>query len=532
MLGQKTTLTGLPNDLAWKKYCGFLDLTLGGFLAVQEQKLLDYLPKLAQSGLGRHFLKGRHLRSLQEFWRIMPLTTYEDVVPFLRSEAAAALPEPPVFWAQTMRRDSQVTRIPYTQTAFDQLLDNAVTFFLLASATGKGEVGLEPGNRVLYNLPPHPYLSGAVGEGLAGRLHLRSIVSQAESQGMDFEDKIRLGFRRSLRSGVDAVVSMTSVLLKIGEQFDHQRVRQSRPRELLHPMAAWRCLRALLISRLQRRPILPRDLWPVKMLICWGTDTALYRQQLKEYWGCEPYEIAATTEAGILALQSWNRQGMTFLPTPNFLEFIPEQEALGTRRGLGGSPDTLLLNELEVGKRYEVVITSLAGMPFLRYRLGHLVKVLALRDEEAGIDLPQVSFDGRIDDVIDIAGFTRIDERALHRAIQGTGVPVVDWAARKELEARRPVLRVYLEPQDGHPPDLAERLHRILAEQDSFYRDLDHMLGVRPIGITLLAKGTFGRYYEKRCKAGIDLARGRVAKINPADEEIQELLHLSNGGTP
>jgi phenylacetate-coenzyme A ligase PaaK-like adenylate-forming protein len=223
---------------------------------------------------------------------------------------------------------------------------------------------------------------------------------------------------------------------------------------------------------------------------------------------------------------------MTFLPTTNFLEFIPECETLHTNGKSDAGIETLLLNQLEVGKRYEVVITSCTGMPFLRYRLGHLMEVLALREEATGIDLPQVRFLGRIDSIIDIAGFTRIDEQTLHRAVQTMGVPMENWAARKEVQTGTLVLRFYMEPQNGYPWDLAERLQRSLTEQDPFYRDLDAMLGMRPLQVTTLAPGTFQRYYESKRDAGVELAQRQPAKVNPSDEEIHELLYLGEYALP
>ena len=56
--------------------------------------------------------------------------------------------------------------------------------------------------------------------------------------------------------------------------------------------------RALLRSRLAGRPMLPKDLWPVKGAICGGTDTELYREIIADYWGVIPYEVYASTEAG------------------------------------------------------------------------------------------------------------------------------------------------------------------------------------------------------------------------------------------
>ena len=76
---------------------------------------------------------------------------------------------------------------------------------------------------------------------------------------------------------------------------------------------------------------------------------------------------------------------------------------------------------LEPGERYELVITSFYGMPFVRYRLGHLIRITALADDEAEIHLPQMVFETRADDLIDIAGFTRISEKTVTQAIANAG---------------------------------------------------------------------------------------------------------------
>lgn len=532
MLQRKTALTELPPGLAWIKHCGFLDLSPEGFLQVQEEQVLSALPRLARSGVGRHFLQGRIPRTVRELRRHMPLTAYGDYIPYLCPEAAAALPEPPVFWAQTTRRGGDFTLIPYTQAAFTGLMDSAIALIFLAGASAKGQVQLKAGDRILYNLAPPPYLSGFLAEGLPRRLDLRPVLPLEASGNLDFDDTIALGFTKALDCGVDVMVAMTSVLVRAQEQFSRQARRGGGARRWLRPQTAWRLLRAWLVSRLQGRPILPKDLWPMKALLCWGMDTPLYRQQLKEHWGCEPYEFAAATEAGILAAQSWTRRGLTFFPTANFLEFLPEGEALKLKEHPNPHSQTLLLNQLEAGQRYELIITSCTGMPFLRYRLGQLVEVESLGDEAAGITLPQVRFVGRCDDIIDLAGFTRLDELTLQRAVQASKVPVEDWVARREVQMGAPALCFYLELRDGHPPDLAERLDRALKEQDRFYRDLDLMLGLQPLRVTTLAPGTFQRYYEKRRAAGAALAQRRAPRLNPTEEEIQALLNLSRAAAP
>ena len=527
MLKQRETTTQLSGQTTWDRYCGFLDLNLEDFLLIQEQRLIDWLPRLADSAVGRVTMDSHIPGSVREFRRTVPLTRIEDYLPYLKDDSGRDLPDPTVAEAKTIRRNCEELWVPYTQEALGQLLDNSIAVLLLASASERDKSKYNPGDRILYNLPPAPFLSGLVADELAGRLDLRSVVDPKHAEKLGFQKKMSAGFTTALHTGADAVASLTSVLVKMGERFESQRRGFRLSKEFLHPKAAFRLLRALIVSKREGRPMLPKDLWDVKALACWGWDTQLYRERLTEYWGVEPHEFAAATESGMLAMQSWARKEMTFLSTPNFLEFIPEDESRRSLRDPVHEPATLLLDELEPGQRYEVVITSCTGMPFIRYRLGLLVEMVGYREEETGIELPQVRFIGRVDDLIDIAGFTRIDTMALEHVFQTIEVPVTDWVARKEVEDDAPVLRFYVEPQNGSCPDLAARLHEGLMQQDRFYQDLNRMLGLEPVRVTLLEKGTFQQYYSNKGFDSQSIGQRQFPKTNLTDGEVVDLLRVS-----
>ena len=274
--------------------------------------------------------------------------------------------------------------------------------------------------------------------------------------------------------------------------------------------------------------MLPKDLWPLKGLIAYGMDTDIYKDQLIYYWGKEPLQVYVATEGGTMATQAWNKKGMTFAPQSSFREFIPEEEWLKNREDKGYQPSTVLLDQVEVGKRYEVVITGFYGVPFLRYRLGDLIKIVALEDKETGIRLPQVVFDRRADDIIDIGGFTRLDEKSVWQAIANTGIKYEDWTIRKEYEGTEPVLRLYLELKEEAEAEEMERLvQEELVNIDPDYRDLKDMLGIRPLRVVLLSPGSFQRYYEEKQASGADLAHLKPAHMNAPDAIIHNLLSYS-----
>jgi len=276
---------------------------------------------------------------------------------------------------------------------------------------------------------------------------------------------------------------------------------------------------------------LPKDLWPLKGLALYGTDTSIYREQLTYYWGKEPLETYASTEGSLIATHAWNKKTMTFVPSSCFLEFAPEEEWLKSRENKGYQPSTVLLDEVKPGERYEVIITSFYGMPFLRYRIGDLIKIVALEDQESGIKLPQMVFESRADDLIDIACFPRLDEKTVWQAIANTKIKYEDWSARKEYEQNDPILRLYIELREEIEAAEVERLiHRELVSINPDYRDLENMVGIRPLRVTLLPAGSFTRYYEKKKASGASLVQLKPPHMNASDTIIRYLLEQVNIG--
>jgi len=320
-------------------------------------------------------------------------------------------------------------------------------------------------------------------------------------------------------------------LVKVGEEMAGQAQRMKLSLSLLHPIVLFRLVGAWLRSRIGKRAILPKDLWQAKAILTVGVDTSIYKADISQYWGQIPYEIYGGTEVFPIAIQAWNKKWLTFLPDVAFLEFIPEEEQQKSKDNPEYQPATVLLDEVEAGKDYEIIITQFRGMPLLRYRLGDIVTITALADEEAGINLPQIMFKGRTDEIITLASLAQLDERTLWRAIANTGLKYEDWTARKEYEQGQAYLHVYLESKESK---YAQGLEKLIDAQlraiDPDYKDIDSWLGLQPIKVTFLSRGTFQRYFEEKRREGADFAHLKPRHINAPDEVIQQLLLLSSEG--
>jgi hypothetical protein len=273
-----------------------------------------------------------------------------------------------------------------------------------------------------------------------------------------------------------------------------------------------------------------------------GTDSAVFKRRVEEMWGRRPLELYGGTEGGIYSVQTWDYNGLTFVPNLNFLEFIPEDEHLKWQIDHSYKPKTVLLDELQPNQNYEMIITNLHGGPLVRFRIGDMIRIISLRNEESRINLPQMVFYGRADYVIDIAGLGRLTERIVWEALENTRIPYVEWTARKEVEGDRAFLHLYIEPKyiDGIAErDIAASFSCELQKLDSQYHHNPYNIydsdtedraesESRQVEITLLPQGTFAGFIARRQAEGADLGHLKPPHINPTDSVLAALVPPSS----
>lgn len=513
----------------WQRYCGFLDLSTEQFMEIQQYLLQEQLKQVSDTPIGRAIMGGAHPASMAEFRKTVPLTTYQDYAPFLDDRREDALGERPYFWCHSAGRGGRFKWIPYTKAAFDNIAKHGIAVGILAGASERGQVNVETGQRVLVNLAPRPYASGSLMHHLADYFPYRPVPSLADAENLDFRERTKAAFKQGLDEGIDYIFSASTVLVKIGNSFRDHGKGLSIWGALKHPRAFRRLAQAWVRSKAAGRPMMPRDLWNVKGLVTFGVDSTIYEQEIHRLWGKVPYQVYGTTEMMIGAVQSWNKRWMTFLPDVAFWEFIPQAEYERSRRDPAYQPTTVLMDELRVGEQYELVYSHFHGMPLLRYRIGDVVKVMALEDKETGVRLPQVVYQARASDIIDLAGLTQIDERTLWTAIAETGVHYEEWTARKEYDNGAGQLRLYVELLNGDSPQqLEEGLEQQLRRLDADYRDLEGWLGQqRTVAVTALSPGTFGRYLDEQLRDRVPLAQVKPSHINPSPAAVTRLLEIS-----
>jgi hypothetical protein len=511
----------------WTKFCGFLDLSPDEFMYIQERLLLEQIQLVSKNEIGRYFFGDHPPRSLEEFrWKV-PITTYENYEQFFGREDRSY---PDLYsWAHTSGRSGKYKWIPYTELAYKKLGERVMAGVILASAREKGDVRIAEKDTLVYNTPPRPYISGISLHAVADQLNFRFIPPMEETESLNFQERIQVGFKIALRTGIDILGSMPVVLVKMGESFAQGAQSGGLSKDMLHPTILYRMIKGFIKSKMQGRPMLPRDMWDIKGLICGGTDMSIYRDKIIHYWGATPYDQFGSTEEGAMATHSWSKKDLTCIPDSVFFEFVPEEENAKWKRDPFYVPQTVLYNEVVPNKRYELIITNFFGKPLLRYRTYDIVTFTSLEDKELGIRLPQMSFIGRAMDFIDLAGWTGpIDERMVWQAIVNTGIKYIDWTVRKEIIDSDPYMKLYIEPAESIDAETIRlKVHGALKELSSDYADYEKMIGKQSLLVTILAKGSFQKYMAAKQKAGADLAHLKPAHMNASDENIEMLKRFS-----
>jgi len=545
------------NEELWQMCCGFLSLDLEQFMTIQKRLLLEQIQLLNRCRLGKKIMHGAKPETVEEFREQVPLTTYADYCPELIEKREAPLPSEPAFWVHTSGKSGEYPCkwVPMTAKFANELSTVLYGVGILSSCKEWGDISqLKDYPKIVYTVAPRPYVTGAIASMLEYQTPMNYLPSLDEAESLSFEERIKLGFSQSLSEGLDYFFGLSMVLVVVGNKFSQSsdkvaiRPLLSRPKALLRllkgssdkvairpllsrPKALLRLLKGMAKSKLARRPMLPRDLWSVRGIMSGGLDSGVYRNRIKELWGRYPLDTYTGTEGGMIATQTWDYTGMTFIPHLNFLEFIPEDEYFKWRLDHSYQPKTVLLDEVKAGENYELVITNFHGGALVRYRPGDTVRITSLRNEKLGIDIPQMVFERRADDLLDFV-FVRLTEKTVWQAIENTGIAYEDWTAHKK--EGEPVLSLNIELKNGYKAsetEIADAIREQIIESDNNNKDTKSlirddfaaMIDFR-VEVNLLSRGAFAGYTAQRQAEGADLAHLKPPHINPSEKVLALLL--------
>ncbi|XP_062859972.1 GH3 domain-containing protein [Trichomycterus rosablanca] len=242
-------------------------------------------------------------------------------------------------------------------------------------------------------------------------------------------------------------------------------------------------------------------LWP-RLHLIQSVDSGpsqIYGENLRQNYcrGVQFYSPVYTAAEGLIGVNLWPLQETRrylLCPRSMFLEFLPEENlnTLDTQH----TPNTLLMDEVEEGKSYELIITSAAGL--FRYRIGDVMKVVGFYNQCAVVE-----FLYRCGQMLNVRG-EKVNESvflgALNKAVtQWAGAKLVDYCCAESgilgdsSGGAQPHYQVFLELTGVRnlTEDQRYKLDVCLQTDCTIYRSFRIKGSIGPMRVHLVKRGAF-----------------------------------------
>ncbi len=278
-------------------------------------------------------------------------------------------------------------------------------------------------------------------------------------------------------------------------------------------------------------PIAPR-IWPK---LTWaygmvGSNLKLYVQKLRRYIGDVPlHNMGYAAAEGFFAMPTeLDVDDAVLLPHCIFFEFIPVSD--DEDEDPGENPETLLIDELEVGKKYEIVVTNFSGL--YRYRIADVVKVTRMYH-----NTPQIELLYRRNLGMNIANektTTQMIDAAAKNAAEKAGVRLVGHSFYADFSTTPPRYCMLAEPQDAVDEPTRQKLIDALDDEmkeinEKYFKYRRWGMIERP-EVLLLAPKTYYDYKESLRGKGVVL--NQIKPVTVINSGERRDFFLSHAVTP
>lgn len=258
---------------------------------------------------------------------------------------------------------------------------------------------------------------------------------------------------------------------------------------------------------------LPR-IWPdLRLVACVGTASfAPYMDKIKTHLGPEiavDYLGYVASEATVAAQIKEGEEAYMLLPYSGFYEFIPVEgdsdgdlpTTSGVAQPRGVQP--LLMNQLEVGREYELIITNLSG--FYRYRIGDVIRVTGFHN-----NCPMIVFSYRRKQLINMYG-EKITESVMQKAIAQlaaeTSTTILEYSIYPDTDSDPGHYIVLLESDEEIIPErwsyYSEILDKILCDVHDSYRMKIEQKMMLPLDVRFVQPQTYALYRDLMIMDGV-----------------------------
>ena len=368
----------------------------------------SFLLRLVRRNAGTAFGRAHdfsNIRTEADFRRRVPVSEYEDFRPLIKriieGERQVLTAEEPFMLTLTSGTTAEPKYIPVTRTFQSQTATLMSEWLFRAEQDHSGlldyaSVGIVSRAVEGYTPTGLPYgsASGLIYKNIPWLVRRAYSVPYPVSELDDYDERYFVTARFALARRVSFIATPNpATLLRLAEvTTDNQErivraihdgtlgVESARQRDIYEQLAIMLRPDALRARELERVIntqgfLRPSDCWPdLRLIGCWtGGSIGLKMERLKRFYGDAPVrDLGYMASEGRITVPFEDRtaSGIPALRA-NYYEFIAEEEIDSA------NPSALSIHELEVNRRYSILLTTASGL--YRYRINDIVEVTGFR---------------------------------------------------------------------------------------------------------------------------------------------------------
>lgn len=265
-----------------------------------------------------------------------------------------------------------------------------------------------------------------------------------------------------------------------------------------------------------------RRIWPKLTYIAsvTGANFSIYDDKVNYYTGSIPiYSPAyAATEAMIGINPYISKIRYVVIPDTVFYEFIPVSE------GEKDNPITCCIDELDIGEKYEIVVTNYAG--FYRYRLGDVIRVVNYYNKS-----PEIEFLYRKNQVLNMVSEKTTEEHlksSINKTIKKLNLSLVDYTTLEDNNITPGRYIFYFEFNERIPKSkiniIEKTLDLELQKVNLAYGRFRKSNRLSNVSVKLVNNNTFDNIKKLLISKGVSKSQIKIPRVINNNNDILRIL--------
>ena len=541
--------------LLGKKYYNYYNKKVKNADKISENKLLKDIKKNRNTEIGKKYCFS-NIKTIKDFQKNIPYTTFDDYIEYIERTANAGeqnliTSDKIYYFAATSGTTGAYKKIPVTKKTFIPFFKNGTIFaYNLKKEMKKKKKGLLYGKILnlsesgTIDVTPSGIKVGVVTGYFTSRFKsilsiLTCIPKEVIGSEKDVDMKyinarfaleeenvicINSVFMSALTDLFNYIENNVEIILKDIENgtIDDsikmpEYIRKKFQKRLKPNKERADELRKIFRESANYSGIIPKIWKRMSLVISIGTgDFSPYKEKMRKYCSDQvplSFSMFAASEATIANTLEVENQNYTLIFDGGFYEFLE----------INGNNQPLLMNELEIGKEYEIVVTNFTGL--YRYLLKDVVKVVGYKGK-----VPIIQYAYRKNQLVNVSGLHLTTERfvsIIKKYEKVLNTNIVDYSLYIDIDYSPVRMVVFIETEK--PINMEEDISQLFDDQVNVeFPGFDGVIKKGIISKSLVhvvQPETYKKLREGKIKSGIPVNQIKTIRIIKEKDTLKYFLN-------